>query len=130
MKAGRRELVVDDSFELAFDQLLAGAYRISLRILGSVAEAEDDVILTGLASQDPNVKIVGPRFAVLPYGIGIAQYHPDFVGYVNAMLEQVRANGTWATLSSRWLSDLGPQAMPPPKVPRIRIVTAVSFQLI
>jgi polar amino acid transport system substrate-binding protein len=85
--------------------------------LGNVdAISTDDVILDGLAAQDPNVKIVGPRFATLPYGIGIGQAHPDFVRYVNAMLEQVRANGTWTALYERWLSQqLGPAAPPQAK---------------
>jgi polar amino acid transport system substrate-binding protein len=82
--------------------------------LGNVdAISTDDVILDGLAAQDPNVKIVGPRFAALPYGVGIARTHPDFVRYVNALLEQLRANGTWTTLYNRWLNQLGP-APPPP----------------
>ena len=83
--------------------------------LGNVdAISSDDVILAGLAAQDPNVKVVGPRFATLPYAIGISQSHPDFVRYVNALLEQLRSNGTWSTLYNRWLvSQLGPGSPPP-----------------
>jgi RNA polymerase sigma-70 factor (ECF subfamily) len=40
-EGGPRQVVSDDSFERAFDGLLSSAYRISFRILGSVAEAED-----------------------------------------------------------------------------------------
>jgi polar amino acid transport system substrate-binding protein len=84
--------------------------------LGNVdAISTDDVILDGLAAQDPNVKVVGPRFATLPYGIGISLAHLDFVRYVNAMLELVRANGTWGTLYNRWLADLGPGTPPAPR---------------
>ncbi len=85
--------------------------------LGNVdAISTDDVILDGLAAQDPNVKIVGPPFAALPYGIGISQQHPDFVRYVNALLEELRSNGTWTTLYDRWLlSQLGPGTPPPAK---------------
>jgi polar amino acid transport system substrate-binding protein len=83
--------------------------------LGNVdAISSDDVILTGLAAQDPNVKVVGPRFATLPYGIGISQAHLDFVRYVNALLELLRSNGTWSTLYNRWLANqLGPGSPPP-----------------
>ncbi|HXM59184.1 MAG TPA: glutamate ABC transporter substrate-binding protein [Candidatus Dormibacteraeota bacterium] len=83
--------------------------------LGKVdAISTDDVILAGLAAQDPNVKVVGPRFATLPYGIGISQAHLDFVRYVNALLEQLRANGTWTALYNRWLANqLGPGSPPP-----------------
>jgi polar amino acid transport system substrate-binding protein len=86
--------------------------------LGNVdAISMDDVILNGFASQDPNVKVVGPRFATLPYGIGISLAHVDFVRYVNALLDQLRNNGTWATLYNRWLGELGPGS---PPVPRYR----------
>jgi polar amino acid transport system substrate-binding protein len=84
--------------------------------LGNVdAISMDDVILNGFAAQDPNVKVVGPRFATLPYGIGISQAHVDFVRYVNAVLDQLRTNGTWVTLYNRWLSDLGPGSPPAPR---------------
>lgn len=85
--------------------------------LGRVeAISSDDVILAGLAAQDPNVKVVGPRFATLPYGIGISQAHLDFVRYVNALLEQLRQNGTWSTMYSRWLQNqLGPASPPAPR---------------
>jgi polar amino acid transport system substrate-binding protein len=56
---------------------------------------------------------VGPRIATLPYGIGVSQSHLDFVRYVNAMLEQLRASGMWTTLYNRWLSELGPASPPP-----------------
>jgi len=86
--------------------------------LGNVdAISMDDVILNGFAAQDPNVKVVGPRFATLPYGIGIGPTHVDFVRYVNAVLDEIRTNGTWATLYNRWLSELGSGT---PPVPRYR----------
>jgi polar amino acid transport system substrate-binding protein len=77
----------------------------------------DDVILNGFAAQDPNVKVVGPRFAALPYGIGVSLGHIDFVRYVNAVLDQLRVNGTWTSLYGHWLSELGPGS---PPVPRYR----------
>jgi len=79
------------------------------------AISTDDVILAGFEAQDPNVKTVGPRFAALPYGVGISQAHVDFVRYVNALLELLRANGTWNTLYNRWLSQFGPAAPPAPR---------------
>jgi polar amino acid transport system substrate-binding protein len=82
--------------------------------LGHVdAISTDDTILAGLAAQDPNVKVVGPRFATLPYGVGISQAHQDFVRYVNALLDQLRANGTWQTMYNRWLQTQFGPASPP-----------------
>lgn len=83
---------------------------------GSVdAISMDDTVLAGFAAQDPNVKVVGPRFATLPYGVGISLAHIDFVRYVNAVLEELRANGMWQSLYNRWLSELGPGTPPAPR---------------
>ena len=78
------------------------------------AISSDDSILLGLALQDQSTKIVGPRLADQPYGLGVSQAHPEFVRFVNAVLERMRADGTWAALYSRWLSRFGLSATPPP----------------
>jgi polar amino acid transport system substrate-binding protein len=75
----------------------------------------DDVVLDGFAAQDPNVKLVGPPLATLPYGVGISLAHVDFVRYVNAVLDELRTNGQWQTLYNRWLSALGPGTPPAPR---------------
>jgi polar amino acid transport system substrate-binding protein len=38
---------------------------------------------------------------------------PDLVRYVNAVLASIKANGTWRTIYTRWLSGLGPAPAPP-----------------
>ena len=48
-----------------------------------------------------------------PYGMAINPSHPEFVQFVNAVLAQVRANGTWTQLYNTWLSSLGPAPTPP-----------------
>ena len=53
----------------------------------------DDTVLEGFVAQDPYAKIVGPQFTNEPYGLGIAKTHPDFVQFVNALLEQRAADG-------------------------------------
>jgi polar amino acid transport system substrate-binding protein len=77
------------------------------------AISTDDTILVGLAAQDPSLQIVGPRFTDEPYGLGISQAHPEFVRFVNSMLEQMRADGSWEASYSRWLERLGPVPSPP-----------------
>ncbi len=77
------------------------------------AVSTDDTILAGLAKQDPNTKVVGPAITAEPYGMAINQSHPDFVRFVNAVLAQVRANGTWTQIYNTWLSSLGPAPAPP-----------------
>jgi polar amino acid transport system substrate-binding protein len=60
------------------------------------AVAADDAILAGLAAQDPSAKIVGDQsLESEPYGLGISKDHPEFVQYVNAVLDQMRNDGSW-----------------------------------
>ena len=69
-------------------------------------------ILAGLAAQDPWTKIVGPRFTSEPYGLAISQQHPDFVRFVNAVLQQLRTDGQWAASYAHWVGT--PVPAPPP----------------
>jgi polar amino acid transport system substrate-binding protein len=81
------------------------------------AVSTDDSILAGLKAQDPYTKVVGAPFAPQPYGLAISKDHPEFVQFVNAVLDQMRANGTWVSLYDRWIGRLFPNvATPPPPV--------------
>ena len=78
------------------------------------ATSTDDTILAGLASQDPYTKVVGPRFADEPYGLAVPKTDADFVRFINAVLEKIRADGTWTADYKHWLGDrLGPAPAPP-----------------
>lgn len=80
---------------------------------GKVAAiSTDDSILAGLAAQDPWTKIVGRRFSSEPYGLAISKQHPDFVRFVNAVLQQLRTDGQWAASYARWVGT--PVPAPPP----------------
>jgi len=74
----------------------------------------DDTVLAGFVAQDPYAKMVGPEFTSEPYGLGIAKTHPDFVQYVNAIVEQMRVDGTWARMYRTWLHPTGAVPQPPP----------------
>ncbi|WP_319447256.1 MULTISPECIES: glutamate ABC transporter substrate-binding protein [unclassified Mycobacterium] len=74
----------------------------------------DGVVLAGLAAQDPNVEVVGPSLGVEPYGLGIKKENVDFVRFVNGVLEDIRADGTWEQLYQAQLQPLGPSPGPPP----------------
>jgi polar amino acid transport system substrate-binding protein len=71
-----------------------------------------DVLLAGLAAQDPSTEITGPALSDEPSGIGISKDAPDFVRFVNAVLDKMRADGTWKAIYDRWLSRLGPAGPP------------------
>jgi polar amino acid transport system substrate-binding protein len=82
---------------------------------GDVAAiSTDDSILDGLAAQDPWTMVVGPRLTDEPYGLAISKQHPDFVAFVNAVLEQLRTDGQWAASYAHWIGRPVP-APPPPQ---------------
>jgi polar amino acid transport system substrate-binding protein len=69
----------------------------------------DDAILAGFQAQDPHAKIVGASLEAEPYGLAVAASHKEFAQYLNAVLEQIRGDGTWAKLYATWLAGpLGP----------------------
>jgi polar amino acid transport system substrate-binding protein len=74
----------------------------------------DDTVLAGFVAQDPYAKIVGPPLTSEPYGLGVAKTHPEFVRFVNGVLADLRENGTWKQMYSRWLEPTA--AVPDPPV--------------
>ena len=81
------------------------------------AISTDDAILVGLQAQDPNTQIAtGPSFSSEPYGMAISKSHTDFTKFVNGVLAQVRAGGTWTQIYDHWLLPHipGPAPAPPP----------------
>jgi polar amino acid transport system substrate-binding protein len=78
------------------------------------AVATDDTLLAGLSIQDTNTIVAGSSIEPEPYGIAVSKNAPDLVGYVNGVLENIRANGTWAAIYSKWFEkELGPASPPP-----------------
>lgn len=83
------------------------------------AVSTTDLILLGIRSQDPYTKIVGPRITYERHGLGFPKGREDFIRFVNAVLEDLKADGTWTAIYSRWIGDrLGPVPAPPPAVYR------------
>ena len=78
----------------------------------------DATVLAGLAAQDPYAVVVQESgFTTEPYGLAIDQKHPDFVAFVNGVLEQMRADGRWTKSYNTWLADaLGKAPAPPTPV--------------
>jgi polar amino acid transport system substrate-binding protein len=77
------------------------------------AISTDDVVLKGLAHQDPNLEVVGDSVAVEPYGIGIHLNNDVLVRFVNGVLDKIRNDGTWERLYDARLRELGPSPGPP-----------------
>lgn len=76
--------------------------------IGTVdAVSTNDNILFGLKAQDPTTKLIGKRFTYDPHGIAMRPAETDFVRFVNGVLEQMRADGSWMALYRKYLA---PQA--------------------
>jgi ABC-type amino acid transport substrate-binding protein len=73
----------------------------------------DDVILSGLAEQDPNTKLVGEKFTEEPYGIGIAKTSTGFLEFVNGEVRKMKQDGRWKQIYQKWLGKYGPTPEPP-----------------
>jgi hypothetical protein len=91
--------------------------RVAL-LQGQVAAmSTDEPILAGMAAQDPNVKIVGPKLTEEPYGIGIPKANADMVRFVNAVLDKIHGDGSWQHSYDQWVGRRTgePAAQPDPK---------------
>ncbi|MET0703669.1 MAG: glutamate ABC transporter substrate-binding protein [Mycobacterium sp.] len=77
------------------------------------AVSTDDAVLAGLAVQDPNLAVVGASMGLEPYGVGVNKANEDLVRFVNGVLAQIRADGTWERLYDNNLRSLGPSPGPP-----------------
>ena len=75
----------------------------------------DDTVLAGLAAQDPYAVVPEQKaFTDEPYGLGFNERDVDFVRFVNARLDEMRAGNEWTRIYNRWLRDaLGPAPNPP-----------------
>ena len=88
---------------------------VELQRGGVAAVSSDDVILAGLAAQDPQTEVVGRSLAGATYGVGMRQDAPDLVRFVNALLERKRADGSLTASFRQWLGGtLEPAPVPPP----------------
>lgn len=81
----------------------------------AAAVSSDDVILAGLAAQDPQTEVVGRALDRASYGVGMRRDAEDLVRFVNAVLERGRADGSLEASDRRWFgATLNPVPQPPP----------------
>ncbi|MEU4155062.1 transporter substrate-binding domain-containing protein [Actinoplanes sp. NPDC026670] len=74
-----------------------------------------DILLAGLAAQDPTTEVTGQPVSDEPAGIGIPKGQDDMTRFVNGVLEKMRADGTWTRIYDKWLkARLGPATPPAP----------------
>lgn len=84
----------------------------------AAAVSSDNVILAGLAAQDPQTEVVGRPLLTSDYAVGMRPDAPDLVRFVNGVLEQARADGSLAASDNKWLGRLSPVPQPAPAVYR------------
>ena len=81
------------------------------------AITSDNTILDGFRMQDPQTRLLSLSMPIEAerYGMGISIAHPEFVRFVNAVLEELRANGRYEQLFTQDLTaSLGIPYVPPP----------------
>ena len=75
----------------------------------------DDAILAGFSDQDPGTEVVGDQLSEEPYGLGVSADHKDFAAFVNSVLDDARADGSWQRSYDTWLkAALGERTPPKP----------------
>jgi polar amino acid transport system substrate-binding protein len=65
----------------------------------------DDAILYGFLAQDPHTKLLPGNITDEPYGLAIAKDHPEFVQFVNAVLEKMRSH-RWTEIWKDWFGSV------------------------
>ncbi len=73
----------------------------------AVAITGDDTVLAGFAAQDQYTKVVGEPITEVPYGLGIAPDDEVFTRFVNAVLEEMRSDGTLQDLTDKYMAGTG-----------------------
>ena len=86
------------------------------------AVSSDDVILAGLAVQDPQTEVVGRALDQAAYGVGMRLDQPDLVRFVNGLLERLREDGSLAASNKRWLGGMLDPVPQPPARPLPRLI--------
>jgi polar amino acid transport system substrate-binding protein len=74
----------------------------------------DEMVLAGMALQDPRTHIVGTKDPFdEPIAVAIGKKHPDLIRFVNGVLADAMRDGTWTSIHDRWLGDIRPAPAPP-----------------
>lgn len=102
--------VVFDKYSLCVEALNDGRVQ---------AVTTDNIILLGfVADSDGELKIVDNPFTEEPYGIGLKKGDTALRDFVNDVLEQSYADGSWKEAFDRTVGESGQEAPTPPPVDR------------
>jgi glutamate transport system substrate-binding protein len=98
-----------DSYALCAEGVKDGTYD---------ALSTDNVILLGLASKSPELKVVGNPFTSEPYGIGLKKGNTELRSFINDAIDEVLGNGDWDAAWQKTAGKFLPTAPPKPAVNR------------
>ena len=101
--------ILRDKYSECFNELRAGYVD---------AMTTDDVILLGLAQNDPEFALTGNPFRTEPYGVGIPKGDEELRAFVNDALQQMVDSGEWAEAFRRTIGTSGALVPPPPAIDR------------
>jgi ABC-type amino acid transport substrate-binding protein len=89
------------------------------------AVSTDDVILTGMIIQDPDLQLVGDDITVEPYGAGIKQGDAQLKDFVDDVIADVKADGRWVEMFDKWIGQYTGQEA---EVPTLTLAEALELR--
>ncbi len=101
--------ITKDKYSECFDALKKGIVD---------AMSTDDVILLGLAQDNPEFAITGNPFHTEPYGIGIPKDDDELRSFVNDALQSMITDGTWQRAFRETIGTTGALPPAPPTIDR------------
>jgi glutamate transport system substrate-binding protein len=108
-EAADADLRLVDLYSECFDQIQTGAVD---------AVSTDNVILTGMVSQDPSLELLGLDYTTEPYGAGITEGDTEFKQFVDETIQQFIDDGSWQETYDEWVGQHIPeeQQQEPPTI--------------
>lgn len=106
IKAKGAKGVGADSYSECAEKVLDGTYE---------AMTTDGTILAGLAAQNEGeLQVVGDQFSTENIGVGYGKDHPEMCEWIDGVLEDAFADGSWAEAFKLTLGPSGVQTPEPP----------------
>lgn len=73
------------------------------------AYTHDAATLVVIAAKDPSLRLVGEPFAVSDAAVGVRKNEPEWLAYVDAALDRMKAEGLYAKWIDKWIpADIRP----------------------
>jgi glutamate transport system substrate-binding protein len=94
------DLRLVDLYSECFDQVQTGAVD---------AVSTDNVILTGMVTQDPSLRLLGLDYTTEPYGAGITEGDAEFKQFVDESIATFIEDGTWQETYDEWVGQHIPE---------------------